>query len=42
MAIPGRAEAFVAVCSAYNQQLAVRGDIDPAPYRRALMGLVRG
>jgi AcrR family transcriptional regulator len=36
------AEAFVAVCSAYNQQLAVRGDVDPAPYRRALMRVVGG
>ncbi|MET0704643.1 MAG: TetR family transcriptional regulator [Mycobacterium sp.] len=36
------AEAFVAVCAAYSQQLAVRGDVDPAPYTRALMSIVRG
>jgi AcrR family transcriptional regulator len=38
--VEGVAEAFVAVCSAYNQQLAVRGDVDPAPYRRALIRIV--
>jgi TetR/AcrR family transcriptional regulator, transcriptional repressor of aconitase len=31
------AEAFVAISSAYSQQLAVRGDLDPAPFTRALM-----
>jgi AcrR family transcriptional regulator len=36
------AEAFVAVCSGYNEQLAVRGDVDPAPYTRALMAIVKG
>jgi AcrR family transcriptional regulator len=36
------AEAFVAVCAAYSQQLAVRGDLDPAPFTRALMSIVRG
>jgi AcrR family transcriptional regulator len=35
------AEAFVAVCSGYNQQLAVRGDLDPAPFTRALLEIVR-
>lgn len=48
--LPGRsddqseeiAEAFVAVCAAYSQQLAVRGDVDPAPFARALMSIVRG
>jgi hypothetical protein len=32
------AEAFVAVCVGYNQQLAVRGDLDPAPFTEALIG----
>jgi AcrR family transcriptional regulator len=36
------AEAFVAVCAGYNQQLAVRGDLDPAPFTRALMAILRG
>jgi TetR/AcrR family transcriptional regulator, transcriptional repressor of aconitase len=34
------AEAFVAVCSGYNEQLAIRGDLDPAPFTRALMAIV--
>lgn len=34
------AEAFVAVSSAYSQQLAVRGDLDPAPFTRALMAIL--
>lgn len=34
------AEAFVAICSGYSQQLAVRGDVDPAPYTKALMALL--
>ncbi len=34
------AEAFVAVGAAYNQQLAVRGDLDPAPYARALTAII--
>jgi hypothetical protein len=34
------AEAFVAVCVGYNQQLAVRGDLDPAPFTEALMALL--
>ena len=36
------AEAFVAVSSAYSQQLAIRGDLDPAPFTRALMAILRG
>jgi AcrR family transcriptional regulator len=36
------AEAFVAVCSGYSQQLAVRGDLDPAPFTRALMAVLEG
>ncbi len=36
------AEAFVAVCSSYSQQLAIRGDLDPAPYTAALMAIIRG
>lgn len=33
-------EAFVAVCVGYSEQLAVRGDLDPAPFARALMAIV--
>jgi TetR/AcrR family transcriptional regulator, transcriptional repressor of aconitase len=36
------AEAFVAVGVGYNQQLAVRGDLDPAPFARALMTVIDG
>ena len=36
------AEGFVAVCSSYSQQLAVRGDLDPAPFTAALMAIVKG
>jgi TetR/AcrR family transcriptional regulator, transcriptional repressor of aconitase len=36
------AEAFVAICSGYSQQLAVRGDVDPAPFTRALMAVLAG
>jgi AcrR family transcriptional regulator len=36
------AEAFVAVCSGYSQQLAVRGDLDPAPFTRALLAILDG
>ena len=36
------AEAFVAVCSSYSQQLAIRGDLDPAPFTTALMAIVKG
>jgi AcrR family transcriptional regulator len=35
------AEAFVAVCSGYSEQLAVRGDLDPAPFTGALMAIVK-
>ncbi|WP_244927915.1 TetR family transcriptional regulator [Nocardioides sp. W7] len=31
------AEAFVAVCVGYSQQLAVRGDLDPSPFTTALL-----
>jgi TetR/AcrR family transcriptional regulator, transcriptional repressor of aconitase len=34
------AEAFVALSSGYAQQLAVRGDLDPAPFARALIAIV--
>ena len=34
-------EAFVAVCVGYNEQLAIRGDLDPAPFTRALMAIVK-
>jgi TetR/AcrR family transcriptional regulator, transcriptional repressor of aconitase len=36
------AEAFVALCSSYNQQLAIRGDVDPAPFTAALMAIIKG
>jgi len=36
------AEAFVVICSGYNEQLAVRGDLDPAPFARALMAILKG
>jgi TetR/AcrR family transcriptional regulator, transcriptional repressor of aconitase len=36
------AEAFVAICSGYSQQLAVRGDLDPAPFSKALMAVLEG
>ena len=36
------AEAFVTICSGYSQQLAVRGDLDPAPFTRALMAILQG
>jgi TetR/AcrR family transcriptional regulator, transcriptional repressor of aconitase len=35
------AEAFVAVCIGYSEQLAVRGDLDPGPFTRALMAIVK-
>lgn len=35
-------EAFVTICSGYSQQLAVRGDLDPAPFTRALMAVLEG
>ncbi|WP_244931159.1 TetR family transcriptional regulator [Nocardioides sp. W7] len=34
------AEAFVAVCVGYSQQLAVRGDLDPSPFTTALMAIL--
>ncbi|MGW1464377.1 TetR/AcrR family transcriptional regulator [Streptomyces sp. NPDC002308] len=34
------AEAFVALCHGYTQQLAVRGDLDPAPYAAALVAII--
>jgi AcrR family transcriptional regulator len=36
------AEAFVALCSSYSQQLAIRGDVDPAPFAAALMAIIKG
>lgn len=33
------AEAFVAICHGYAQQLAVRGDVDPAPFTAALLAV---
>ena len=36
------AEAFVNVGVGYSQQLAVRGDLDPAPFARALMSVLQG
>lgn len=46
--LPGRgpadaariAEAFVALCHGYTQQLAVRGDVDPAPFTTALVAII--
>lgn len=35
------AEAFVAVCVGYSSQLAVRGDLDPAPFAAALMAVLQ-
>jgi AcrR family transcriptional regulator len=35
------AEAFVALCTGYSEQLAIRGDLDPAPFTRALMAIVK-
>ena len=35
------AEAFVSLCIGYNQQLAIRGDLDPAPFAAALMAIIR-
>lgn len=34
------AEAFVAICNGYGQQLAVRGDLDSAPFSAALMAMI--
>ena len=36
------AEAFVTIGIGYSQQLAVRGDLDPAPFTRALMSVLQG
>ena len=36
------AEAFVALCGSYSQQLAIRGDLDPAPFTAALMAIIKG
>jgi AcrR family transcriptional regulator len=36
------AEVFVSLCVSYSQQLAVRGDVDPAPYTAALMAIIKG
>jgi TetR/AcrR family transcriptional regulator, transcriptional repressor of aconitase len=36
------AEAFVALSMSYNQQLAIRGDLDPAPFTAALMAVITG
>jgi AcrR family transcriptional regulator len=36
------AEAFVGICAAYTQQLAVRGDVDPAPFTKAIMAILEG
>lgn len=35
------AEAFVALCQGYSQQLAIRGDLDPAPFARALNAITQ-
>ncbi|MFJ9174440.1 TetR/AcrR family transcriptional regulator [Streptomyces sp. NPDC102360] len=35
------AEAFVALCQAYSQQLAVRDDVDPAPFAAALVAITQ-
>jgi AcrR family transcriptional regulator len=34
------AEAFVALCNGYTQQLAVRGDLDPAPFTAAVVAII--
>ncbi|PSM44690.1 TetR/AcrR family transcriptional regulator [Streptomyces dioscori] len=36
------AEGFAAVCMSYSQQLAIRGDLDPAPFTAALMTIIDG
>ncbi|MEA5365400.1 TetR family transcriptional regulator [Amycolatopsis sp., V23-08] len=46
--LPGRepaeadriAEAFVTLCGGYGQQLAIRGDLDPAPFVTALVAII--
>ncbi|MFI5932158.1 hypothetical protein [Actinoplanes sp. NPDC051494] len=34
------AEVFVALCASYSQQLAIRGDLEPAPFVAALMAII--
>ncbi|GAB3387462.1 hypothetical protein [Amycolatopsis echigonensis] len=34
------AEAFVAFCDGCRQQLAVRGDLDPAPFAAAILAAI--
>ncbi|MET7376234.1 TetR/AcrR family transcriptional regulator [Micromonospora arida] len=36
------AEAFVALSVSYSLQLAIRGDVDPAPFTAALMAIIKG
>jgi len=36
------AEAFVALCVSYSLQLAIRGDLDPAPFTAALTAIING
>jgi hypothetical protein len=36
------AEGVVALCVSYSQQLAIRGDLDPAPFTAALMAIIKG
>ena len=36
------AEGFVALCNSYSQQLAIRGDLDPAPFTAALTAIIKG
>ncbi len=33
-------EGFVAICSSYSQQLAIREDVDPKPFRIALVAVI--
>ena len=35
------AEGFVAVCSSYSQQLAIRGDLETAQFTAALMAIIK-
>ncbi|GAB3249513.1 TetR/AcrR family transcriptional regulator [Kineosporia babensis] len=36
------AEAFVALCASYSQQVVIRGDLDHTPYVTALMAIIEG
>jgi AcrR family transcriptional regulator len=36
------ADGFVALCNSYSQQLAIRGDLDPAPFTAALTAIIKG